>query len=49
NFAGPQALIGRFADVRVTEARAHTLRGRLDSGAAWLAQGAPPLAAGAVS
>ncbi|MBV9913793.1 MAG: tRNA (N6-isopentenyl adenosine(37)-C2)-methylthiotransferase MiaB [Sinobacteraceae bacterium] len=49
NFAGPQALIGRFADVRVTEARAHTLRGRLDSGAAWLPQGAPPLAAGAVS
>ncbi len=28
NFAGPAALIGRFADVIVTEARAHSLRGR---------------------
>jgi tRNA-2-methylthio-N6-dimethylallyladenosine synthase len=29
NFAGPAALIGRFADVIVTEALAHSLRGRL--------------------
>jgi tRNA-2-methylthio-N6-dimethylallyladenosine synthase len=29
NFAGPAHLIGRFADVIVTEARAHSLRGRL--------------------
>jgi tRNA-2-methylthio-N6-dimethylallyladenosine synthase len=29
NFAGPARLLGRFADVIVTEARAHSLRGRL--------------------
>jgi tRNA-2-methylthio-N6-dimethylallyladenosine synthase len=29
NFAGPASLINRFADVVITEARAHTLRGRL--------------------
>jgi tRNA-2-methylthio-N6-dimethylallyladenosine synthase len=29
NFAGPSSLIGRFADVVVTEARPHSLRGRL--------------------
>ena len=29
NFAGPASLINRFADVEVTAARAHTLRGRL--------------------
>jgi len=29
NFAGPAALIGRFVDVIVTEARPHSLRGRL--------------------
>ena len=29
NFAGPHELIGRFADVCVTEARPHSLRGRL--------------------
>ncbi len=29
NFAGPPALINRFADVVITELRAHTLRGRL--------------------
>jgi len=29
NFAGPAALIGRLADVIVTEARPHSLRGRL--------------------
>jgi tRNA-2-methylthio-N6-dimethylallyladenosine synthase len=49
NFPGPHGLIGRFAEVRVTEARAHTLRGRLDSGSARTQQYARPLAAGAVS
>ena len=34
NFAGPATLINRFVDVEVTEARAHSLRGRL--------VGAPP-------
>ena len=29
NFAGPATLLQRFADVRVTEARPHSLRGRL--------------------
>ena len=29
NFAGPASLIGRFAEVLVTEARPHSLRGRL--------------------
>jgi tRNA-2-methylthio-N6-dimethylallyladenosine synthase len=29
NFDGPASLIGRFADVRVTEALANSLRGRL--------------------
>jgi tRNA-2-methylthio-N6-dimethylallyladenosine synthase len=29
NFAGPVTLINRFVDVEVTEARAHSLRGRL--------------------
>ena len=29
NFAGPESLMNRFADVTITEARAHTLRGRL--------------------
>jgi tRNA-2-methylthio-N6-dimethylallyladenosine synthase len=29
NFAGPQSLIGHFADVVITEARPHSLRGRL--------------------
>jgi tRNA-2-methylthio-N6-dimethylallyladenosine synthase len=29
NFAGPQSLMNRFVDVTITEARAHTLRGRL--------------------
>ena len=49
NFAGPRALMGRFAAVRVTEARAHTLRGRLDSGPAAMPECPRPLAAGAVS
>ena len=31
NFAGPPELIGRFADVAVTAARSHSLRGRLCS------------------
>jgi tRNA-2-methylthio-N6-dimethylallyladenosine synthase len=34
NFAGPAALIGRFVDVVVTEALAHSLRGRLADSAA---------------
>jgi hypothetical protein len=29
NFAGPATLIGHFADVVVTEAKPHSLRGRL--------------------
>jgi tRNA-2-methylthio-N6-dimethylallyladenosine synthase len=29
NFAGPETLIGHFADVVITEARPHSLRGRL--------------------
>jgi len=33
NFAGPAALINRFADVEVTAARAHSLRGRLSHAA----------------
>ena len=32
NFPGPASLINRFVDVVVTEARAHSLRGRLHSG-----------------
>src|SRR5579862_120535 len=40
NFAGPAALIGRFVDVVITEALAHSLRGRLASDDA-----APALAA----
>jgi tRNA-2-methylthio-N6-dimethylallyladenosine synthase len=50
NFAGPRSLIGRFADVVVTEALAHSLRGRLAMSAATVTA-APddserPLAAG---
>src|SRR5579862_184235 len=30
NFAAPHSLIGRFVDVLITEARPHSLRGRLD-------------------
>jgi tRNA-2-methylthio-N6-dimethylallyladenosine synthase len=44
NFAGPAALIGRFVDVIVTAALAHSLRGRLAEPQADTAQ-APPLAA----
>jgi tRNA-2-methylthio-N6-dimethylallyladenosine synthase len=43
NFAGPAALIGRFVDVWVTEALAHSLRGRL--GEALPSGPAPQLAA----
>jgi tRNA-2-methylthio-N6-dimethylallyladenosine synthase len=34
NFAGPASLLHRFADVVITEARVHTLRGRLVSSGA---------------
>ena len=34
NFSGPSILLQRFVDVRVTEARPHSLRGRLHSAAA---------------
>jgi len=34
NFAGPEQLIGRFVDVTVTDALAHSLRGRLAETAA---------------
>jgi tRNA-2-methylthio-N6-dimethylallyladenosine synthase len=39
NFPGPAGLVGRFADVEITEARAHSLRGRIVA--------AEPVAAGA--
>jgi tRNA-2-methylthio-N6-dimethylallyladenosine synthase len=42
NFAGPASLIGRFVDVIVTEARPHSLRGRLA-----VAPGSAPLTAAA--
>jgi tRNA-2-methylthio-N6-dimethylallyladenosine synthase len=29
NFAGPESLLGHFADVVITEAKPHSLRGRL--------------------
>jgi tRNA-2-methylthio-N6-dimethylallyladenosine synthase len=45
NFAGPRHLLGRFADVTVTGALAHSLRGRL--AALPQATDAAPLAAGA--
>jgi tRNA-2-methylthio-N6-dimethylallyladenosine synthase len=31
NFAGPESLLNRFAQVHITEARAHSLRGRLEA------------------
>jgi tRNA-2-methylthio-N6-dimethylallyladenosine synthase len=34
NFAGPHELIDQFADVEVTEVRAHTVRGRLNASTA---------------
>jgi tRNA-2-methylthio-N6-dimethylallyladenosine synthase len=46
NFAGPRSLVGRFADVVVTEAMAHSLRGRLSApGTAGPAPDERPLAA----
>jgi tRNA-2-methylthio-N6-dimethylallyladenosine synthase len=33
NFAGPESLMQRFVDVEITEAREHSLRGRLRAGA----------------
>jgi tRNA-2-methylthio-N6-dimethylallyladenosine synthase len=45
NFAGPASLLGRFADVIVTEARAHSLRGRLAGGSAGLLADVPLAAA----
>jgi len=47
NFAGPAALIGRFVDVIVTEARPHSLRGRLAE--APRSPHAPPPAASSVA
>jgi tRNA-2-methylthio-N6-dimethylallyladenosine synthase len=44
NFAGPAQLIGRFAEVTVTQALAHSLRGRLTAASA-LESGAAPVAA----
>lgn len=38
NFAGPASLLGRFADVTVTEARPHSLRGRFMAPAPELAR-----------
>jgi tRNA-2-methylthio-N6-dimethylallyladenosine synthase len=51
NFQGPATLLHRFADVIVTEARPHSLRGRWLSGAAQPAGGIAPALrqAGAVS
>ncbi|HEV7715953.1 MAG TPA: MiaB/RimO family radical SAM methylthiotransferase, partial [Steroidobacteraceae bacterium] len=40
NFAGPEQLIGHFADVVVTEARPHSLRGRLHAVPALVTNGA---------
>ncbi|MNC98115.1 (Dimethylallyl)adenosine tRNA methylthiotransferase MiaB [compost metagenome] len=34
NFAGPESLLGRFAEVVVTEVRPYSLRGRLPAAAA---------------
>jgi tRNA-2-methylthio-N6-dimethylallyladenosine synthase len=47
NFAGPAALIGRFVDVIVTEARPHSLRGRLADASG--SPHAPPPAASSVA
>jgi tRNA-2-methylthio-N6-dimethylallyladenosine synthase len=47
NFAGPAALIGRFVDVIVTEARPHSLRGRLADAPG--SPHAPPPAASSVA
>ncbi|HVY80874.1 MAG TPA: tRNA (N6-isopentenyl adenosine(37)-C2)-methylthiotransferase MiaB [Steroidobacteraceae bacterium] len=51
NFAGPESLIGHFADVVITEAKPHSLRGRLHAvpelhaAPARTAHGAPPASA----
>jgi tRNA-2-methylthio-N6-dimethylallyladenosine synthase len=45
NFAGPAELIGRFVDVSVTEALAHSLRGRLPAAGAATHERAPLAAA----
>jgi tRNA-2-methylthio-N6-dimethylallyladenosine synthase len=45
NFAGPAHLIGRFVDVVITAALAHSLRGRLAEPAARTTESALPLAA----
>jgi tRNA-2-methylthio-N6-dimethylallyladenosine synthase len=42
NFAGPPSLIGRFTDVLVTEARPHSLRGRVATAAS--GECSPPVA-----
>ncbi|HEY7964091.1 MAG TPA: tRNA (N6-isopentenyl adenosine(37)-C2)-methylthiotransferase MiaB [Steroidobacteraceae bacterium] len=47
NFAGPATLIGRFVDVTITAALAHSLRGRLADGAVRAA--APTVAAHAAA
>jgi tRNA-2-methylthio-N6-dimethylallyladenosine synthase len=46
NFPGPRSLIGRFIDVQVTEARAHSLRGRIVAGPAANLAGEPVRVAG---
>jgi tRNA-2-methylthio-N6-dimethylallyladenosine synthase len=48
NFAGPRELIGRFADVLVTAAHPHSLRGRLAHSAGRAARTAPTAACAAV-
>ncbi len=45
NFAGPASLIGRFVDVTITEALAHSLRGRLADAARARARAAAHAAA----
>jgi tRNA-2-methylthio-N6-dimethylallyladenosine synthase len=47
NFAGPPSLLNRFTEVRVTEARAHSLRGRLHAPGAQASATTMPAAAGA--
>jgi tRNA-2-methylthio-N6-dimethylallyladenosine synthase len=49
NFAGPESLIGHFADVVVTEARPHSLRGRLHAVPELLSGRSTPAAAPATA
>jgi tRNA-2-methylthio-N6-dimethylallyladenosine synthase len=42
NFAGPASLVGRFAEVLITEAKPHSLRGRLLGTGATAAEPPPP-------